>query len=820
MTLARSWRRTQRIILLAILILASAQSFAARKPRWASDRQHRVLIDVSPRELGGRERDEMPAQVEIDFEQLLRGAGSRADLSTLQVMRVDPETGEPMPYANNLFQDTPFDLPVQWHDAAIPDPFADRDRSAKSPWIARPGWGYYYEVTGDWKRGKLAWPHTQQGSAASLYAAYFDLLPAHGKPANPAPRGWIGDGSHRTAKVGKRSTGLYIPDCTMVDFNFDGLFDLLCGSSRGGVLWYENLGTKNKPRFAIARLLFQDDGRAIDPGFCSTPAWVDWDGDGKVDLLLGATKGWVYFYRNVGTNAQPRYHDQGPLQLDGHDLRPPASPVPEVAGPNGESIYKEDYEPLVEVADWDGDGFPDVLLGGYVTGRVFWYRNTGRRDGNGAPVLEDRGPLMADGKILDVGWVASAAVGDLDGDGDLDLIVGNWRKWGNESPPEIVEDTLSYFENAGTRKNPVLTMKPLPRIGKLPEEIATPSLADWDGDGDLDLMMSTQSGFLYLYENKGTPRAPKFDTRAQPLSLPWGNDPLPYAGDAEPLRLRRSARAPGVDLVGGMYVIESANAALPWLFRQPRSILPAHQSIDHRSWRGDDWQYTTVVDFDGDGRPDVLFGDYWGNVWFHRNLTSPENGPAFDTTGIRIARDDGKLVQVGPTEAKPYDFDTMQGPRTGVAAADFDGDGVVDLVVNDVYGHQYFCPRGPHRAEARVASQASFADLKRYAAIYVTDENGDGRPDLILSQLETHYLFRNLGAGKGVNGTPFAPAEILKLPVVPVIHGVNFISFEDMNGDGDRDLLIMSDHSYHGYFERSFLEHGYAEANLLGYESK
>ena len=159
----------------------------------------------------------------------------RADLSTLRVIRYDANTGKPTIFDNYLYGQSEFDRPLQWYDDAIPEPFPDRDRSVKSPWIFRSGWGQYYETIGDGKSGRLAWSHTQDGNEASLYAVYFDL-PSDGRsPTQPPPRGWIGDGSKRNAPVGTGSTGIYHVDCQMIDFNDDGLLDLLCGSSRGGV---------------------------------------------------------------------------------------------------------------------------------------------------------------------------------------------------------------------------------------------------------------------------------------------------------------------------------------------------------------------------------------------------------------------------------------------------------------------------------------------------------------------------------------------------------------------------------------------------------
>ncbi|MCX6620511.1 MAG: VCBS repeat-containing protein [Acidobacteria bacterium] len=814
--------RITRWIIPAVAAMAAAYLFAERAtdphPAWAGKGSLRLLLAVAPVDLPNRQSDEMPAVVRVDFDHALKAAGikGQADLSTLQIMRYDPASGKPLAYGNYLFGETESDRPLQWYDDAIPDPFPDRDRSAASPWVYRPSWGYYYDVIGDWKRGRLAWSHTQDGAATSYYAAYFDLRGEGEKQQAPPPRGWIGDGSKRTARLSKQSTGLYHVDCQMADLNGDGLLDLICGCSRGGIVWYENLGSRQKPRFAVARLLFYADGRPIDVGFLSTPTAVDWDQDGKLDLIVGANKGWIYFYRNVGTTSSPVYEDRGPLEVDGKALRVPTSPVPEVEGPNGESIYKEDYQPYCAVADWDGDGDDDLLVGGNVTGRIFWYENKGRR-ADGTLALTFRGHLMADGKPLDVGWSANLAVGDIDGDGDLDLMAGRERKWGNETPPEIVEDFLAYFENVGTRTNPVLTMKPLPRIGKFPDEInASPTLADWDGDGDLDLAVSSYLGPVYLFENAGTARRPKFDVRhPEALKMPWGNDLLPNA------RELTDWDGDGIaDLVQGHTIALGLTNRLPWKFGPFQSMLPADQVIDHRAWRGDDWEFTVAVDFDQDARKDILFGDYQGHVWFHRN-TSSGRQTSFDTKGVLIRTAAGKPLTVGRTASQPYDFDTMQGPRTSLVAADFDGDGSIDLVLNDVYGHFYFCRRGKYGKEPVVESQVLFADVGNYAATTVTDWDGDGRLDIVASlprPTQHHVLFRN--RPEGGSQPPFSRPERVELPIIPVVGSVVKLFLADANRDGDRDVILSSGDGYDCLFEDSFLKRGYAQGRLAGLERR
>src|SRR5262249_39765125 len=134
------------------------------------------------------------------------------------------------------------------------------------------------------------------------------------------------------------------------------------------------------------------------------------------------------------------------------------------------------------LADLDADGDPD-LVAGEDLGTLRYYENTGE-------ALHPRYAARTDAANpvngRDVGDKAKPAFGDLDGDGDIDLLVG--RHSGD----------FDYFANTGNARTPAFTAgvaNPFGLAGVGSTDSA-PALADLDGDGDLDLLVGRYYGGL------------------------------------------------------------------------------------------------------------------------------------------------------------------------------------------------------------------------------------------------------------------------------------------------------------------------------------
>lgn len=135
------------------------------------------------------------------------------------------------------------------------------------------------------------------------------------------------------------------------DWDGDGDLDLVVGEIGGNVYLVPNEGTAKAYAFGKAEALLAD-GKAIRvDGGDAGPYVVDWDGDGKRDLLVGDGKGGVSLFRNVGDDKSPRLAA--------------AEVLVEQVGWGGEvaKTPTRGTRAKVCVADWNGDGRLDLLLG-------------------------------------------------------------------------------------------------------------------------------------------------------------------------------------------------------------------------------------------------------------------------------------------------------------------------------------------------------------------------------------------------------------------------------------------------------------------------
>jgi len=262
-----------------------------------------------------------------------------------------------------------------------------------------------------------------------------------------------------TNPFGLTNTGSNVAP-TFADIDGDGDLDAFVGNTADGIQFFRNTGTTSAPSFAAP---VTNPFGLTNVGFYAKPTLADIDNDGDLDAFVGNRDGNTQFYRNTGTASAPSF----------------AAPVT-----NSFGLTDVGDNAAPTFTDIDGDGDLDAFVGNN-DGNTLFYRNTGT-----ASAANFAAPVTNPFGLTNVGYNAAPTFADIDHDGDLDAFVGN------------SDANTQFYRNTGTASAPSFTVAQtnpfgLTNVGFL----ATPTLADIDGDGDLDAFVGEAYGNTQFFEN-------------------------------------------------------------------------------------------------------------------------------------------------------------------------------------------------------------------------------------------------------------------------------------------------------------------------------
>jgi hypothetical protein len=264
-------------------------------------------------------------------------------------------------------------------------------------------------------------------------------------------------------------------------------------------------------------------------------------------------------------------------------------------------------------ADIDHDNDLDLFSGNY-GGAMQFYENTGTVT---APqfALSQQNPF---GIIIPPGdyHIAFPAFADIDGDGDLDLFIGDIayeRKY---------DANFQFYENTGTDAAPAFAAPQQNPFGLTPAYIfAMPRFADIDNDGDMDLFAGEGYGNMKFYENTGNETLASF---APPVQNPFGITPANVMGSPV---FTDTDHDGDLDLyvgeyAGNMKYYENTGTVTEPSFAPPVTnpfgLVPTNY-----------YNFPAFADLDNDGDEDLLVGEYYGSFQYFQNteinIGIPEN---------------------------------------------------------------------------------------------------------------------------------------------------------------------------------------------------
>ncbi len=571
--------------------------------------------------------------------------------------------------------------------------------------------------------------------------------------------------------------GIHIKSLLLGDVDGDGDLDLIVGCLGRSRLYLNNgAGT-----FVDATTT------SLPPGNMATNALAlgDVDGDGDLDLVSAYAAGQrsgLYLNNGAGifTDATVARMPSGSFQafsvalgdVDGDgDLDMVLGTGSSSSQPNrlylnnGTGFFADATATRMPVGlyntrsvllgDVDGDGDLDLVVGN-VAQQNCLYLNNGTGWFTDATVAR-----MPVGSY----YTTALALRDVDGDGDLDLVVGNYAQQGR----------LYLNNGAGTFTDATATRMPVgtPDTGSL-------RLGDVDGDGDLDLVVESVEQRTRLYLNNGSGRFADATTSSMPTfagttALAMGD--VDGDGDLDLVVGRGGTAAAQCSLMlnDGRGIFSDATAA-----RMPIALSTIASVV--------------LGDVDGDGDLDLVIGDSSQNVLLYLN---DGTGTFTDVTASRMP---------------------VSGRVTSLAMGDVDGDGDLDLVVASVgagsqYGQSRLYLNNGTGTFTDVTATRMPSGLYDIRSVVLGDVDGDGDLDLALGNVgyitvstSSNRLYLNDGTGRFTATAGYLPA-VGNDPT-------SSLAFGDVDGDGDLDLVLGSagqwysqwiQNKYGGYWSHSLI---------------
>ena len=360
----------------------------------------------------------------------------------------------------------------------------------------------------------------------------------------------------------------------------------------------------------------------LDVGFKSVPMPMDFDGDGDLDLLISESGSYaesgVYYFENISRKVEKPIFRYG-MRVSSDRFR---------LGSDGKLFATSHINGSVHVLTPDKEN-KSLLIYKDVPQNVFWNKQTL--------------PISARGHIPNTGYNTWKIV-DLNGDSINDLICGLKSKSGS---------FLLFFKNIGSEDNPkyespikITTIDGQPLGKNLFLEVA---LADYDNDGDLDYIGTSQYANFIYFENVGTSKEYKF-TLGQVLK---NRDEFiqmesHYGGAIKPRDIDFNADG-FIDIIvgdedGKVSFLKNTGRIIEGIpeFEQPIFFQQEAKFVDFGALTA-----PRIFDWDNDGIDDIISGNGAGHIGFIRKESDSE----LKFAAPQLLKVDGETIRILPNEA-------------------------------------------------------------------------------------------------------------------------------------------------------------------------